>query len=88
MLEATQDLMASSPSQSQTPALLLSLLLSIQELLLPILLHPPCPLCGLGSCPIFIITIRLQPWGAVGLLSLPLTLHPQRGSSGSQIVSI
>lgn len=32
--------------------------------------------------------IRPQPWGTTGFLCLPLTVHPQRSRSESQIVSI
>lgn len=88
VLEATQDSMGSSPSQSQSSAVLLSLLCSSRCCCCPSCLHTACPLCGLGSCPIFMITVRSQPWGAVGFLCLPWTVHPQRGRSGFQIVSI
>lgn len=47
MLEAAQDLMGRSPRQSQFSALLLSVLLFIQELL-PLLLLPILPTCSLS----------------------------------------
>lgn len=79
MLEATQDLMGSSPSQSQTSALLLSLLLFIQELLLPILPAPTLSPLGAGFLPHIHYHYQAPALGCCGVPVPPLDCAPSEG---------
>lgn len=79
MLEATQDLMGSSPSQSQTSALLLSLLLFIQELLLPILPAPTLSSVRAGLLPHIHPQYQTAALGCCGAPVPPLACAPSEG---------
>lgn len=79
MLEATQDLMGSSPSQSETSALLLSLLLFIQELLLPIWPAPTLSPLQAGFLPHIHYHCQPPALGCCGVPVPPLDCAPSEG---------
>lgn len=94
VLEATQDLMGSSPSQSQSSAVLLSLLLFIQVLLLPILpahslsplragilphIHDHCQVPALGCCGVPVPPLDCAP--SEGQIWVPNCVYIEEGAA-------